>query len=382
MTVDEIDQALLKIASHNTRSSPQVRSLASNVKAPDTIELLGSIYRRLQGREAKWLTRLILKDYGPVKFPDRLDVASNMQFLPTCIQINAEISISDAFPTLRDGQRETRGFVPRNACINQLPATPMPTIVDRGDDPSAKKQVNQLPTPPTTTPKPLPSAALPSPPRVRIRCQTREPLAILDINNRPTPQYPGTKAYEPTSSMSLISTSTITHQASSPPICVTSLRTRTRSSQRSPAMPSASLPISGTGTCRLTSHLCPLINCIFLLSPCISTIPYITEDLLSWHGSRTVISLSHLSDPSFPRRCSNTGRKYRKIALVEPNRTGPTTDFLKRIQKLDLRRSGREKGKKQWVEVYDWRILECVAKVDRGKELGYNYWRRCWIGAV
>lgn len=74
-----------------------------------------------------------------------------------------------------------------------------------------------------------------------------------------------------------------------------------------------------------------------------------------------------------------TGKQYRKIALIEPNRPEKAIDFLKRIRNLNLKNS---LGEKQSVEVYDWRILECIAKVDQGKQLGYDPWRRCWMGAV
>jgi hypothetical protein len=37
------------------------------------------------------------------------------------------------------------------------------------------------------------------------------------------------------------------------------------------------------------------------------------------------------------------------------------------------------KGKKELIEVYDWRLLECVTKIDQGKQLAYDPWARCWI---
>jgi hypothetical protein len=141
---------------------------------------------------------------------------------------------------------------------------------------------------------------------------------------------------------------------------------------------SPSIFTGGTGTCQMASHICPLSNCIFLLGPCISTVPWITQDLLHWHGCRYMTSVRTLSHPSLQRRCSRTGKRFRKIALVESNRTQPTVDFLKQIGGLGLMR----KGKKEWVEVYDWRLLECITKVDQGKQLSFNPWDRCWIGAI
>jgi hypothetical protein len=67
-----------------------------------------------------------------------------------------------------------------------------------------------------------------------------------------------------------------------------------------------------------------------------------------------------------------------KIALVETREKEPTVDFLKRIRRLNLMR----KGKKEWVEVYDWRLLEYITKIEQGKEYSYGPWARCWMCRV
>jgi hypothetical protein len=135
---------------------------------------------------------------------------------------------------------------------------------------------------------------------------------------------------------------------------------------------------SGTGTCQLTSKTCPLTTCIFLLSPCISTLPWLTENLLPWHGCRYISSEISFTHPSVSRRHPETGKRYRKIVLIESNRVEESVKFLKQVGNVGLRR----KGKKEWVEVYDWRLLECITKAERGKDYDYNPWKRCWIGAV
>jgi hypothetical protein len=68
----------------------------------------------------------------------------------------------------------------------------------------------------------------------------------------------------------------------------------------------------------------------------------------------------------------------RKVALVEARDMEPTVDFLKRIRKLDLMR----KGKKEWVEVYDWRLLEYISRIEHGKEYSYDIWARSWMCRV
>ena len=445
MTVEDIDQVLLKIASHDPNSSLEVRSLASRVKNYDTIELLGKIYRSLGSKEAKWFTRLVLKSYGPIKFPERLTVSSNTQFLPNCIHVNAEISIADMIPALRDGAEVIKGTAPGSTIFKRGLLTPAyappkrvrvptessaaakgmstPSTISpsrRGESAAARVSAHVLPTPLTTPTHLTSSANALTPARNGLSIlQPREPLASLDLNSTPSQQSSQSKAYEASSSALSVSNprSSPTRRVKD---AVPSLRLntpralRTCQSQRpqtfqilSYATPSRSprassvsyikashlyqpssksspaMTFNGAGTCLLTSGFCPLTNCIFILSPCISNSPYIAEDLLSWHGSCTITSLCSFSDPSLPRYCPRTGKRYRKIALVETNRTKPTAEFIARVSRLNLMRRGRGgEEKKEWIEVFDWRILEAVAKLDRGEEKGYNPWRRNWVGAV
>ena len=307
---------------------------------------------------------------------------------------------------LREGTSVIRGTISASSGANQLPPTPKAAsqkVVRRTA--GARSMINQLQTPPTTAPQPSSSAPIPTPiPPAYYQPRTRQPLASLAVNIISSSQSEGTQDYQLSSSMparptfieaSFKSAITMASQikTSSQPRTTPPARDSSLQNSQS-ASPNSSLPmvISGSGVCRLTRDRCPLMNYLFLLSPCISTSPYILENLLPWHGSRVVTSLRAFSNPSLPRHCTQTGRTYRKVALVEPNRTEQTVEFLQRIQGLNLRRGTRKrkgKGKgreretqKQWVEVYDWRLLECVAKQDRGRELGYNPWRRCWMGAV
>jgi hypothetical protein len=279
----------------------------------ETIQILGDIYNQLTPRDAKWLTRLILKDYSPVKFPDSLICLSNHSFLPRCIQVRAQFSTSIPNALRRDGPGSLRLA-------------------------EAAKSANILqPTPPVTTSVTVSSAVYNNAPRTG------------------PSRSSGTKATDSTS------------LEESPPGLKSSGRLTTQGF------------INGRGKCQLTKKTCPLASCLFIIAPCIATTPWLIENLLPWHGVSFITSLQALLDPTLPRRCPQTGKKFRKIILVETNRPEKTAQFLKRIGNLNLR---TPQGKKQWVEVFDWRILECIAKVDQGKELTYDPWRRCWIGAV
>lgn len=66
MTVEEIDSTLNNLAALCRFSSPVVRASQPYSSSNNRQELLGHLYLRLQAREAKWLTRLILKNFQPV----------------------------------------------------------------------------------------------------------------------------------------------------------------------------------------------------------------------------------------------------------------------------------------------------------------------------
>ncbi|KAJ5089057.1 hypothetical protein N7532_007741 [Penicillium argentinense] len=66
VTTEEIDHALGMIASRCRFSRPQVRRTQTAV---DVESSLSPLYRRLSSRDAKWLTRMILKSYAPVVLP-------------------------------------------------------------------------------------------------------------------------------------------------------------------------------------------------------------------------------------------------------------------------------------------------------------------------
>ena len=68
VTVEEIDRVLAGIAKGVRFSAPKARS--ANIERLDADDGLELIYRRLQSREAKWFTRMILQDYTPLDIPE------------------------------------------------------------------------------------------------------------------------------------------------------------------------------------------------------------------------------------------------------------------------------------------------------------------------
>ena len=69
VTLEEIDHVLDQIAASSRFSAPELR-LRVPARRPD--EALGPVFLRLQSREAKWLTRMILKNLSPVMVPEAL----------------------------------------------------------------------------------------------------------------------------------------------------------------------------------------------------------------------------------------------------------------------------------------------------------------------
>ncbi|MDI1485834.1 MAG: hypothetical protein OHK93_004023 [Ramalina farinacea] len=75
VTLWNVDQALARIASRCSFSGSDVRSFPIDSDSDTkTSEILTRIYRRLQSREAKWFTRMLLKDHCDVN----LDIHSNL----------------------------------------------------------------------------------------------------------------------------------------------------------------------------------------------------------------------------------------------------------------------------------------------------------------
>ena len=86
VTVEEIDCVLAGIAKGVRFSAPKVRG--ANVQRLDIDDGLQLIYRRLQSREAKWFTRMILQDYTPLDIPEAVVYRCIDHQLPMIIKLH------------------------------------------------------------------------------------------------------------------------------------------------------------------------------------------------------------------------------------------------------------------------------------------------------
>ena len=69
VTLEQVDAAFGRLAARNRFSGPDVRETKENEDPREVDRTLEQIYRRLQSREAKWFTRMLLKDLGSLELP-------------------------------------------------------------------------------------------------------------------------------------------------------------------------------------------------------------------------------------------------------------------------------------------------------------------------
>jgi len=85
---------LLTVASRSRHSSPAVRSHAVRGSNQDPTQVLADVYLRLQSREAKWFTRMILKCYTPVVIPEYFTYSSFHYMLPDFLKVHDNFQIA------------------------------------------------------------------------------------------------------------------------------------------------------------------------------------------------------------------------------------------------------------------------------------------------
>ncbi|KAI1449943.1 hypothetical protein F5Y02DRAFT_370464 [Annulohypoxylon stygium] len=97
LTVEEIDDTLGRIAAACRFSSPAVRALPKTPNMRDQDKSLTNIYRRLSPRDAKWFTRLVLKNYQPVILNDWIVLHCYHPLLPQMMKIRDDFTKAAGF---------------------------------------------------------------------------------------------------------------------------------------------------------------------------------------------------------------------------------------------------------------------------------------------
>ncbi|KAI9758443.1 MAG: vacuolar protein sorting-associated protein 1 [Chaenotheca gracillima] len=125
VTIEEVDVALTKLAARCRFSSIEVRKAGGPRADPESV--LSPIFHRLQSREAKWFTRMILKSYLPVVLPEQLVLKQFHFLLPDLLRFQSSFDAAAAL---------LRGPV-----IGSFPASPRHKLVEARLRKEAKKEL-------------------------------------------------------------------------------------------------------------------------------------------------------------------------------------------------------------------------------------------------
>lgn len=228
------------------------------------------------------------------------------------------------------------------------------------------------------------SAGLPPSPS-----RNRKPLSQVDTNS--AMEYRGANM-QPRTSEGPISISSTSEPAYSPinNDCGSSpagARDMTPNTSRPRDASSQDLDQDLWPKCSLVSKKCAFAACSVLLAPCISQYAWVA-DLLKEHGIDTFLtdpkSWVHTPLPATSgyKWVASTEQmkkvRVRKICLVESRRRDATIAFTGEIEAAGLK---RRNGDREWVDVYDWRILEELSDIESGKKKPeMNPWRRYYVG--
>lgn len=271
------------------------------------------------------------------------------------------------------------------------------------DSPQLHRNKQRTSIPPASNPTLLDSPSPDNPPS----SQRRTPLMNVDINtsqpqnrslrpshlachqsmrSRPSDE-PSTPSQEP---QFIKSCQPVTSRPKSSPV-LTPPHIRRRDVCRVGSQPRKST------SCRYVGRGCILGGRDFLLSPWVEKQARITEQLLPAHGITTWVTdpkewlknghaLSTHDIRHGPQEGHGTavpGKQRRKVCFVERRRRDATRTLLSYIEKVNLRLPD---GEREWVEVYDWRVLEEMTRREDAsdgplhKATRKGIWGKFWVG--
>lgn len=92
--MEEVDTSLQEIAAASRFSSPSVRASRQHYRDNHTQTILSSVYLRLSARDAKWFTRLILKNYQPVVLHEYTVLSNYHVLLPQLLKVRDDLTVT------------------------------------------------------------------------------------------------------------------------------------------------------------------------------------------------------------------------------------------------------------------------------------------------
>ncbi|KAH8652404.1 hypothetical protein BX600DRAFT_472501 [Xylariales sp. PMI_506] len=109
VTVEEIDETLHNVAAACRFSSTSIRGSRVESFPASTNQELGHFYQRLSARDAKWFTRLVLKNYEPVVLQENTILRNYHALLPQILKVRGDLLGATQF--LQNAHLESYNFV-------------------------------------------------------------------------------------------------------------------------------------------------------------------------------------------------------------------------------------------------------------------------------
>ncbi|MCJ1438077.1 hypothetical protein MMC27_007464 [Xylographa pallens] len=88
VTIEQVDSILNNVAARNRFSGPEIRAKKDDRSHSKIDDILRYILHRLGPNEAKWFTRMLLKDYGAVVIPEGLVFSCFHRLLPGILKVH------------------------------------------------------------------------------------------------------------------------------------------------------------------------------------------------------------------------------------------------------------------------------------------------------
>ncbi|MCJ1285878.1 hypothetical protein MMC26_005220 [Xylographa opegraphella] len=88
VTIEQIDHALDRVAARNRFSGPEIWAKKEDRNGAKVDDILRYTYFRLRPNEAKWFTRMLLKDYGAAVLPEGLVFGCFHRLLPAILKVH------------------------------------------------------------------------------------------------------------------------------------------------------------------------------------------------------------------------------------------------------------------------------------------------------
>lgn len=97
VTVEDIDEVLTRVAAACRFSSETIKASKTNQPPLSVNHVLGRLFTRISSRDAKWFTRLVLKNYQPIVIEERVVLRAYHALLPRILKVRDDLQIATDF---------------------------------------------------------------------------------------------------------------------------------------------------------------------------------------------------------------------------------------------------------------------------------------------